>query len=246
MAEKEYAIEVEDLTVTYDVKPVLWDCDVKFEKGKLTAIVGPNGAGKSTMIKAIMGLLKPISGKITINGQHQKDEYKNIAYVPQSGSVDWDFPATVEDIVLMGRYGHIGWIKRPRKEDREIANEMLERVGMSAYRDRQISQLSGGQQQRVFLARALTQQAEIYILDEPLKGVDVKTEEILMTLLKELAASGKTVIVVHHDLTSIEGYFDNIALVNVKLVAWGPVQNTFTQENLKLTYHTDVGGIVKS
>ncbi|QIK69461.1 ABC transporter ATP-binding protein [Erysipelothrix sp. HDW6C] len=246
MSEKKYAIEVEDLTVTYDVKPVLWDCDVKFETGKLTAIVGPNGAGKSTMIKAIMGLLKPISGKITINGNSKHEDYKNIAYVPQSGSVDWDFPATVEDIVLMGRYGHIGWIKRPGKEDRRIADEMLERVGMGAYRDRQISQLSGGQQQRVFLARALTQQADIYILDEPLKGVDVKTEEILMTLLKELAAAGKTVIVVHHDLTSIEGYFDNIALVNIKLVAWGSVKDTFTQENLKLTYHTDVGGITKS
>lgn len=243
MNQDKYAIELEDLTVAYDVKPVLWDVDVKFEKGKLTAIVGPNGAGKSTMIKAIMGLISPISGKISINGSTDKHAYQNIAYVPQSGSVDWDFPATVGDIVLMGRYGHIGWFKRPKQADRDVANEMLNRVGMGAYRDRQISQLSGGQQQRVFLARALTQQADIYILDEPLKGVDVKTEEILMSLLKELASQGKTVIVVHHDLTSIRGYFDNIALVNIKLVAWGSVDTVFNDENLKLTYHTDVGGI---
>lgn len=238
---KNTAITIEDLTVTYDVKPVLWDIDVKFETGKLTAIVGPNGAGKSTLIKAIMGLIKPISGKIEFTQDSTKRP--NIAYVPQTGSVDWDFPATVEDIVLMGRYGHIGWFKRPSKEDRRIAEEMLERVDMGAYRKRQIAQLSGGQQQRVFLARALTQQADIYILDEPLKGVDVKTEAILMNLLKELAMDGKTVIVVHHDLTSVEGYFDNIALVNVKLVDYGPVSEVFTKENLKLTYHTDVGGL---
>lgn len=234
-----YAIKVEDLTVTYDVTPVLWDVDVKFKAGHLTAIVGPNGAGKSTLIKAVMGLVKPISGKVTFSGEGKQ----NIAYVPQSGSVDWDFPATVEDIVLMGRYGHIGWIKRPKKEDKLIAQEMLEKVGMSAYRNRQISQLSGGQQQRVFLARALTQQADIYILDEPLKGVDVKTEEILMNQLKALGKDGKTVVVVHHDLTSIEGYFDDIALVNVKMIDYGSVETVFTPENLKLTYHTDVGGL---
>lgn len=234
-----YAIKVEDLTVTYDVTPVLWDVDVEFKAGHLTAIVGPNGAGKSTLIKAVMGLVKPISGKVTFGNEGKP----NIAYVPQSGSVDWDFPATVEDIVLMGRYGHIGWIKRPKKEDRLIAREMLEKVGMSAYKNRQISQLSGGQQQRVFLARALTQQADIYILDEPLKGVDVKTEEILMNQLKALGKDGKTVVVVHHDLTSIEGYFDDIALVNVKMVDYGSVEKVFTPENLKLTYHTDVGGL---
>ncbi len=229
-------IKVEDLTVAYDVKPVLWDVDIEFKAGKLTAIVGPNGAGKSTLIKAIMGLVKPISGSINfLNG-------KDVAYVPQSGSVDWDFPATVEDIVLMGRYGHIGWIKRPKKEDRELAVKMLERVGMSAYRNRQIAHLSGGQQQRVFLARALTQVAEIYILDEPLKGVDVKTEKILMNLLRDLANEGKTVIVVHHDLTSVRGYFDEIALINIKLIASGSVESTFTNENLQLTYHSDVGG----
>lgn len=236
---KNYAISVEDLTIAYDVKPVLWDVDVSFETGKLTAIVGPNGAGKSTLIKAIMGLIKPISGKIEFD-KSMKDAKKQIAYVPQSGSVDWDFPATVEDIVLMGRYGHIGWIRRPKAADKEIARDMLEKVGMSRYADRQIAQLSGGQQQRVFLARALTQQAEIYILDEPLKGVDVQTEAILVSLLKDLAKEGKTVIVVHHDLTSVEDYFDNLVLVNVRVIASGSVDEVFTHEYLEETYGSKV------
>lgn len=234
---QDVAIEVEDLTVAYDVKPALWDVDISFKKGRLTAIVGPNGAGKSTLIKTIMGLMKPISGTIDIVGH---SDFKRIAYVPQSGSVDWDFPATVEDIVLMGRYGHIGWIRRPKAEDRQIAEAMLERVGMSGYKTRQISQLSGGQQQRVFLARALAQKADIYMLDEPLKGVDVKTEEILIALLKEIVVEGKTVIVVHHDLTSVEEYFDDVALINVKLIDYGPVSEIFTPENLRKTYHSDV------
>ncbi len=236
---KNYAISVEDLTIAYDVKPVLWDVDVSFETGKLTAIVGPNGAGKSTLIKAIMGLIKPISGKIEFD-KSMKDAKKQIAYVPQSGSVDWDFPATVEDIVLMGRYGHIGWIRRPKAADKEIARDMLEKVGMSRFADRQISQLSGGQQQRVFLARALTQQAEIYILDEPLKGVDVQTEAILVSLLKDLAKEGKTVIVVHHDLTSVKDYFDNLVLVNVRVIASGSVDEVFTHEYLEETYGSKV------
>ena len=236
---KNYAISVEDLTIAYDVKPVLWDVDVSFETGKLTAIVGPNGAGKSTLIKAIMGLIKPISGKIEFD-KSMKNAKKQIAYVPQSGSVDWDFPATVEDIVLMGRYGHIGWIRRPKAADKEIARDMLEKVGMSRYADRQIAQLSGGQQQRVFLARALTQQAEIYILDEPLKGVDVQTEAILVSLLKDLAKEGKTVIVVHHDLTSVEDYFDNLVLVNVRVIASGSVDEVFTHEYLEETYGSKV------
>lgn len=236
---KNYAISVEDLTIAYDVKPVLWDVDVSFETGKLTAIVGPNGAGKSTLIKAIMGLIKPISGKIEFD-KSMKNAKKQIAYVPQSGSVDWDFPATVEDIVLMGRYGHIGWIRRPKAADKEIARDMLEKVGMSRFADRQISQLSGGQQQRVFLARALTQQAEIYILDEPLKGVDVQTEAILVSLLKDLAKEGKTVIVVHHDLTSVKDYFDNLVLVNVRVIASGSVDEVFTHEYLEETYGSKV------
>lgn len=227
-------IIIEDLTVAYDIKPVVWDIDLELKPGILTAVVGPNGAGKSTLIKAIMGLVKPISGKITF------PHSKNIAYVPQTGSVDWDFPATVEDIVLMGRYGLVGWVKRPKQRDRDIAHAMIEKVGMSDFKDRQISQLSGGQQQRVFLARALTQEADIYILDEPLKGVDVKTEKILMDLLRELASANKTVIVVHHDLTTLKEYFDELVLINVKLIAAGPIEDTFTAELLQETYHSDV------
>lgn len=232
-------IIVEDLTVAYDVKPVVWDIDLEINSGVLTAVVGPNGAGKSTLIKGIMNLVKPISGKVTF------PQGNNIAYVPQTGSVDWDFPATVEDIVLMGRYGHVGWIKRVSERDREVAAMMIEKVGMSDFKDRQISQLSGGQQQRVFLARALTQEADIYILDEPLKGVDVKTEKILMDLLKELARSNKTVLVVHHDLSSLKTYFDELVLLNVKLIATGPMEETLTKENLVKAYHSDVSkGVV--
>lgn len=233
------SIIVEDLTVAYDIKPVVWDIDLEIKPGVLTAIVGPNGAGKSTLIKGIMGLVKPISGKV------QFPLGKNIAYVPQTGSVDWDFPATVEDIVLMGRYGHVGWVKRVTKEDRKIARDMIEKVGMSAFSDRQIAQLSGGQQQRVFLARALTQQADVYILDEPLKGVDVKTEAILMDLLRELAYQNKTVLVVHHDLSSLKTYFDELVLMNIKLIASGPMDTNLTKENLYRAYQSDVSaGIV--
>lgn len=227
MSEK--SILVQDLTVTYDVKPVIWDIDMTFEKGKITAIIGPNGAGKSTLVKTIMGLVKPISGSVTINSP---GGVKDIAYVPQTGAVDWDFPATVEDIVLMGRYGHVGWFRKIREADKRIADAMIQKVGMEEFKDRQIRQLSGGQQQRVFLARALTQEAQIYILDEPLKGVDVKTERVLMDLLRELANQGKTVIAVHHDLSSVSKYFDEVAMVNVKLVASGPVSSTFNQDNI--------------
>ena len=219
-------IKIEDLTVAYDIKPVVWDIDHSFKSGVLTAIVGPNGAGKSTLIKAIMGLVKPVSGKIEFPVS------KNIAYVPQTGSVDWDFPATVEDIVLMGRYGQIGWIKRPSLKDRQIAEAMIEKVGMSDFKDRQIAQLSGGQQQRVFLARALTQEADIYILDEPLKGVDVKTEKILMDLLKELAAQ-------------IQEYFEEIVLINVRLIASGTVAEAFNKDTLLKAYRTDVSKGIK-
>lgn len=233
-------IKIEDLTVAYDIKPVVWDIDLDIKPGVLTAVVGPNGAGKSTLIKGIMDLVKPVSGKVTF------PHGNNIAYVPQTGSVDWDFPATVEDIVLMGRYAHVGWIKRVSNKDREIAEQMIEKVGMSEFKDRQIAQLSGGQQQRVFLARALTQEADIYILDEPLKGVDVKTEKILMDLLRELAQQNKTVLVVHHDLGTLNKYFDELVLINVKLVAAGPMKTTLTKENLLATYHSDVSkGVVE-
>ncbi|NLJ15860.1 MAG: metal ABC transporter ATP-binding protein [Clostridiales bacterium] len=240
----EYIAIAEDLTVAYGEKPVLWDVDFNVPKGKLMAIVGPNGAGKSTLIKSMLGLLKPVAGKVEffINSDNKPSNFKDkgisrkIAYVPQSGSVDWDFPATALDVVLMGRYGHLGWIKRPKKADKQLALEMLEKVGMKEFQSRQISQLSGGQQQRVFLARALVQQAELYFMDEPFKGVDAKTEKAIITLLKELKAQGKTVVVVHHDLRTVTEYFDWVTLINMRIIAEGEVNETFTNENIDKAY----------
>lgn len=235
-----YAVEVEDLTVAYDAKPVLWDIDLKIPNGQLMAVVGPNGAGKTTLIKAMLGLLKPVTGAIRFWGLNcDIRSLKNrIGYVPQSGSVDWDFPATVLDIVLMGCYGKLGWIRRPKKADMELAKHMLEKVGMQDYADRQISRLSGGQQQRVFLARALIQEADIYFMDEPFKGVDVRTERAIVELLKNLKDQGKTVVVVHHDLQTVPDYFDWVSLINLLMIASGPVKDVFHEENLKKTYNS--------
>ena len=219
----EWAVEVEDMTVAYTTKPVLWDVDMKVPIGSLAAIVGPNGAGKSTLLKAMLGLLTVISGSVKFYIDHHlamdKTDYKKIAYVPQSGSVDWDFPTTVLDVVLMGRYGHLGWFKRPSKKDKELALS-----------------ISGGQQQRVFLARALVQEADIYLMDEPFKGVDKTTEHAIISLLQEMKARGKTVIVVHHDLNTVPQYFDWVTMVNKQTVAYGPVSETFTEEAIERTY----------
>lgn len=241
---KDTAINVEKLTVAYDAQPVLWNISLAFKKGKMTAIVGPNGAGKSTMIKAMLGLVSPITGSVTYQGDDQKavsySGLKNrIAYVPQNTSVDWNFPTTVRDVVLMGRYGHLGWFKRPRKKDKEIAKQMLLKVGLPTFAKRQISQLSGGQRQRVFLARALAQEADVYIMDEPLAGVDMKTEHIIMKLLKKLVSEGKTVLVVHHDLQTVEQYFDEIVFINQEVIASGTVNDTFNKQNIDETYHRD-------
>lgn len=230
------AIEVNDLTVAYYEKPVLWDIDLQVPQGILCAIVGPNGAGKSTLIKSILGIVKPTAGRIQVMGRPYRPQDKLIAYVPQRGSVDWDFPTDVWDVVLMGRYGHLGWFRRPRKEDRERALEALEKVGMSDFRHRQISQLSGGQQQRVFLARALVQEAPITLLDEPFAGVDAVTERSIITLLKELRRQGRTVLCVHHDLQTLEEYFEWVTLLNVRRIAFGPVSEVLTQENLRRAY----------
>ena len=236
----EWAVEVEDMTVAYTTKPVLWDVDMKVPIGSLAAIVGPNGAGKSTLLKAMLGLLTVISGSVKFYIDHHlamdKKDYKKIAYVPQSGSVDWDLPTTVLDVVLMGRYGHLGWFKRPNKKDKELALSMIEKMGMSDYVNRQIRQLSGGQQQRVFLARALVQEADIYLMDEPFKGVDKTTEHAIISLLQEMKARGKTVIVVHHDLNTVPQYFDWVTMVNKQTVAYGPVADTFTDEAIERTY----------
>ncbi len=242
--ERDYIIEVEDMTVAYHIKPVLWDVDLDIPKGVLMAIVGPNGAGKSTLIKAMLDLIKPISGNVLFNGASYKSQRKHIGYVPQSESVDWDFPADALDVVMMGRYGELGWLKRPKAKDKELAMEALEKLGMGEYADRQISQLSGGQQQRVFLARALVQEADIYFMDEPLKGVDAKTEGAIIELLKELRDQGKTLIVVHHDLQTVEEYFDWVVLLNTQIIASGPVEEAFTDENIRKTYRS-TGQILK-
>lgn len=236
MEKDNLAVNVYDLTVAYDVKPVLWDIDLSLPKGKLIAIVGPNGAGKTTLIKAMLGLIKPVSGMVDFPGIEGKILKNKIAYIPQSGSVDWDFPATVLDVVMMGRYGHLGWFRRPGKKEKTMALDTLEKVGMSEYASRQISQLSGGQQQRVFLARALIQEADIYFMDEPFKGVDAQTEKSIVNLLKELKAEGKTVIAVHHDLQTVSEYFDWITLINLVIIENGLVEEVFNEENLGLTY----------
>jgi len=245
--QQSFVVEVEDLTVAYDANPVLWDIDLKIPKGKLMAVVGPNGAGKTTLIKAMLGLLKPVTGAVRfLDGSGNMSSLKNrIGYVPQSGSVDWDFPATVQDVVLMGCYGKLGWIRRPRKADIELTRQTLQKVGMEAYASRQISQLSGGQQQRVFLARALAQEAEVYFMDEPFKGVDAQTERAIVSLLKELKEQGKTVVVVHHDLQTVPDYFDWVTLINLRVVASGPVEEVFHEENLQKTYHSS-GALLRS
>jgi manganese/zinc/iron transport system ATP- binding protein len=230
------AIEVHDLTVAYGTKPVLWDVDVSIPAGQLTAIVGPNGAGKSTLLKAVIGLVKPLSGWVKVFDAPFTERRGWVAYVPQREAVDWDFPIDALDVVLMGMYGQIGWFRRPGQRHRKRATECLELLGIAELAHRQISQLSGGQQQRVFLARALAQDAELYLLDEPLAGVDAATEERILEVLKELKAQGKTVVVVHHDLQTVGQHFDFVVLLNLRLVAAGPVESTFTRDNLQRTY----------
>lgn len=230
------ALEVHDLTVAFNRKPVLWNIDLKIPQGKLVGIIGPNGAGKSTLIKAVMGILPLSSGYTKLFDQDINDVRHKISYVPQRESVDWDFPASVLDVVLMGRYGKLGLFKRPRKADRDVAMDCLKKVGIDAFADRQISQLSGGQQQRTFIARALAQQADIYFMDEPFSGVDAATEKTIIELLRTMTQSHRTVIVVHHDLQSVSKYFDWVILLNTRLVAYGPTRTTFTQKNLQTTY----------
>ena len=230
------AIEVTDLTVAYQDKPVLWDIDLDVPPGVLLSIVGPNGAGKTTLIKAILGLVRPAAGNVLIYDKPYEAQRRIVGYVPQRGTVDWDFPTNVLDVVMMGRYGALGWIRRPRRQERELAMSALEKVGMEGYATRQISQLSGGQQQRVFLARALVQDSTVYLMDEPFQGVDATTERAIVDLLQELRANGKTVVVVHHDLQTVTDYFDWVMLLNIRRIASGPVEETFTPENLRETY----------
>lgn len=233
---EELAIKVEDLTVAYRDTPVLWDVDLDVPKGVLLAIVGPNGAGKTTLIKVIMGLIEPAAGHILVFGRPYEEQRERVGYVPQRNSVDWDFPTTVLDVVMMGSYGSLGWLRRPGARERRQALDALEKVGMQEFSSRQISQLSGGQQQRVFLARALVQDADVYLMDEPFQGVDATTERAIVVLLQELRGQGKTVVVVHHDLQSVPEYFDWVTLLNVRLIGSGPVHDIFTSENLRAAY----------
>jgi manganese/zinc/iron transport system ATP- binding protein len=234
---------VQDLTVLYREKPALWDVDLQIPAGRLCAIVGPNGAGKSTLIKAVLGLVPKASGQVRFFGQSLEHARKRIGYVPQRGSVDWDFPTNVLDVVMMGLYGQLGWFKRPGKPHREAALRCLAQVSMQDFAHRQISQLSGGQQQRVFLARALAQDADLYFMDEPFAGVDTVTEEAILRVLHELKERGKTVVVVHHDLETVRTYFDYLTLLNVQVIASGPMSETFTPENLKRTYGERMRGV---
>ncbi|HEX8550324.1 MAG TPA: metal ABC transporter ATP-binding protein [Abditibacteriaceae bacterium] len=229
-------LEVHDVTVAYHRKPVLWDVDFRVPPGALVGIIGPNGAGKSTLLKSVMGLLPLASGWISIFGKPFAQQRKLIGYVPQRESVDWDFPTDALDVVTMGTYGSLGFWKRPGKAQRELAMNCLAQVGMADYATRQISQLSGGQQQRVFLARALAQEAQIYFMDEPFAGVDAATESAIIALLQELKNNGKTVLVVHHDLETVKDYFDHVLLLNMRIVASGETETTFTRENLQKTY----------
>lgn len=230
------ALIIDHLNVSYGKTPVLWDITLRIPTAQIVGIIGPNGAGKSTLLKAILGLVVPLAGKVTLLGSPPAAVRGLLAYVPQRGAVDWDFPLTVRELVLMGRYGRLGLLKRPRRADREAAEAYLDKVGLTPYADRQISQLSGGQQQRAFLARALMQEAEIYFFDEPFAGIDIASESTVMEILRQLAASGKTIFVVHHDLTSVEAYFDWVIMLNMRLVACGPTHEAFNGGTLHATY----------
>ena len=229
-------LEIHDLTVAYHHKPVLWGIDLVVPPGKLIGIVGPNGAGKTTLIKGILGLVPISSGWAKVFGQSVKKSLRRIGYMPQRESVDWDFPVSVMDVVLMGRYGRLGLIRRPTREDRDVARDCLDKVHMLPFANRQISNLSGGQQQRVFLARALAQESDLYFMDEPFSGVDAATESAIITLLRELRTKGKTVLVVHHDLPTAREYFDMLILLNMRLTAFGPTNEVFRPDLLQKTY----------
>lgn len=230
------ALETHDLTVTYHKRPVLYGIDVAVPEGSLVGVVGPNGAGKSTLIKSIMGVVPSSGGWVKVFGKPLKENLHRVGYVPQRESVDWDFPVTVMDVALMGTYGRLGLFRRPGKDEKRRANEALEKVGMLPYANRQIGNLSGGQQQRVFLARALAQDSDLYLMDEPFAGVDAATEAAIVALLHDMRERGKTVLVVHHDLQTADEYFDRLLLLNMRLVAFGEVKDVFTSELLQKTY----------
>lgn len=229
-------LEFHDVTVAYGRRPVLWNVDLTVPGACLFGIIGPNGAGKSTLLKAALGLVPLAGGEVRILGAPLEQVRSRVGYVPQRESVDWDFPVTVTDVVLMGTYARLGWLRRPGLRERSLAAECLDRVGLSDVADRQIGRLSGGQQQRVFLARALAQQADVYFLDEPMAGVDARSQERIFRVLSDLRAEGRLVVIVHHDLRSVAEWFDAVALIDMRLVATGPVAEVLTPENLRRTY----------
>ena len=229
-------LAVRGLTVSYGEKPAVFSVDATFPAEAMTAIVGPNGAGKSTLLKASLGVIPRLSGQVTVFGRSLRDARERVAYVPQRASVDWDFPTTVSDVVMMGLYRRLGLLGRVRASHRERARAALDRVGMADFADRQIGQLSGGQQQRVFLARALVQDADLTLLDEPFAGVDAATERAIIDVLHALRAERRAVVCVHHDLATVRAYFDHVLLINVRRIAEGPVEDAFTSENLQATY----------
>lgn len=229
-------LQIDGLSVAYQKKPVLRNVSLEVTEGELIGIIGPNGAGKSTLIKAALGLIPKLNGNVLVYGKPYNEQRKLIGYVPQRESVDWDFPTNALDVVMMGRYGRLGWFRRPGAKEKAIAMECLVKVGMAEFADRQISQLSGGQQQRVFLARALAQDAKLYFMDEPFAGVDAATEKAIIMLLQELKGQGKTVIVVHHDLATVKEYFDSVMLLNIEVQAFGKTEDVFTRTNLQQTY----------
>lgn len=233
----DYAIETQDLTVAYQGKIAIENINLKLKRASRTAIVGPNGAGKSTLIKAILSLEKRVTGQVSIEGDYSKKARQKIAYVPQKGDVNWDFPTTVLDVVIMGRYSHMGWFKRPSKEDKDIALNALKTMKMIKFKDRQISQLSGGQRQRVFLARAIAEEADIYIMDEPLQGIDIKTEALIMETIKNLQQKGKTFLIVHHNISTVPDYFDHVIMLNQTIQASGSVNDVLTEGNIINTYY---------
>jgi manganese/zinc/iron transport system ATP- binding protein len=229
-------LEFHDVTVAYGRRPVLWNVDLVIDEPCLFGIIGPNGAGKSTLLKAALGLVPLMDGSVSFLGRPLAAVRGQVGYVPQRESVDWDFPVSVTDVVLMGTYARLGWFRRPGARERRLARECLDRVGLADVADRQIGRLSGGQQQRVFLARALAQEARIYLLDEPLAGVDAKTQERIFAVLSGLKAEGRLVVVVHHDLRTAAEWFDRVALVDMRLVAAGPTADVLTPDNLRKTY----------
>jgi len=235
-------LAIRGMTVSYGQKPAIFSVDMTVQPGSMTAIIGPNGAGKSTLLKAALGILTPLAGETTAFGRSVAQVRDRIAYVPQRASVDWDFPTRVIDVVLMGLYGQLGLLGRVRSHHRARAMDCLERVGMDGFATRQIGQLSGGQQQRVFLARALAQDADLYLLDEPFAGVDAATEKAIITVLKSLRDAGKTVVAVHHDLSTVIEYFDHVFLINTRRVAEGPVAEVFNEKTLQEAYGGRLAG----